>query len=396
MGVRPGDVLLSLNGEPIGDVTWLVGAIARRQQGDTVSLSGLREGKSMRLTGVLQGLAPETSPHARVIYDAVPFEDGLVRTIIHVPPGEGRKPVLFFIQGNPCQSMDRMQEHHSYQRLLNGFSEKGYVVVKTEKPGVGDSRSGRNCHQIDLFDEVGVFEASYNALAKYDFVDTGKVFVFGFSTGGVVAPLMQTRQAPLGIIVFGTVVRPWFDYFTELVRIQRLLRGEDYLVNEAGYERALRFFYRFMVEKESPESLARDADMLAFMNRFWQVGEDLQTLNGRHYTFWQQLQDARLFTAWSRTPASVLSLWGASDAVAFNAWEHQLIADIVNHYGRPGQARFMVVPQTDHNLLKTDDQRHSLQIINDWEYHRTHFNPEVIETTHGWMTEIIKKNQGNP
>lgn len=393
IGIVAGDIILSVNNEPLQGVSWLVQRMAAFQQGDQVQFSLVREGQLMELSGILQGAAAEQSEHAEVIYDAVSYNGGLLRTIIHKPHLEGKLPVVFYIQGYDCSSVDNLRANDNLRRLLDGFSQKGYVVVKTEKPGVGDSRGGPPCPDIDLHTERKAFEASFNALQKYDFIDLQKVFVFGFSAGGVEAPLLQTDFAPRGIAVFGTVIRPWFDYFTELVRIQRLIGGQDYLVNEANHQAAVQFFYRFMIEQQTPGQLLQDPEMADFMTSFFSFDGDTQ-LNGRHYTYWQQLQNTRLFEAWSRTPAHVLSLWGAGDVVAFNPLEHQLIADVVNHY-QPGKARFVEVPNTDHGLNFVEDQKHSMEIWNDWDYRASNFNPDIIEITHQWMQQVMKDQQEN-
>ncbi len=393
IGILAGDIILSVNNMPLQGVSWFVQKIGGLRESDPIHLQVIRQGQFLELSGVLKGTAPERSAHAEVIYNAVPYDGGLLRTIIHKPYGEGKRPVVFYIQGYDCSSVDNLREDDNLRRMLEGFSQKGYVVVKTEKPGVGDSRGGQPCAGINLHAEIKAFEASFNALQQYDFMDLQNVFIFGFSAGGVAAPLLQTDFSPKGIAVFGTVIRPWFDYFTELVRIQRLLAGQDYLVNEANYPGAVKFFYHFMVEQQTPQQLLQDPEMADFMTSFFTYDGEAQ-LNGRHYTYWQQLQHTRLFEAWSRTPAHVLSLWGAGDVVAFNPLEHQLIADVVNHY-QPGKARFVKIPHTDHGLNYVQDQKHSMEIWNDYDYRANNFNPAIIEVTHQWMQEVMQGQQEN-
>ncbi|MFO7978481.1 MAG: PDZ domain-containing protein, partial [Bacteroidales bacterium] len=288
IGILAGDIILAVNDEPLQGVSWFVQHIGGLQENDQVQFRVIREGQRVELAGTLKGAAPERSDHAEVIYDAVPYAGGLLRTIIHKPHLEGKRPVVFYIQGYDCSSIDNLRDDDNLRRMLDGFSQKGYVVVKTEKPGIGDSRGGQPCGGIDLHAEIKAFEASFNALKQYDFVDLQNVFIFGFSAGGVEAPLLQTDFPPKGIAVFGTVIRPWFDYFTELVRIQRLIGGQDYLVNEANHQAAVKFFYHFMIEQQTPEQLLQDPDMADFMTSFFTYdGKD--QLNGRHYTYWQQL-----------------------------------------------------------------------------------------------------------
>ena len=389
IGLQPGDVILEANGFEAISVYPFIDHIARYQEGDAIRLDIVRGGKIMSLQGEMKGFPPETSPFAEVIYDQVPFEDGYVRTIIHKPHTPGRHPVLFFVQGYPCSSVDNMGDHHPYTKLLEGFSQRGYVVVKTEKAGMGDSRSSRDCSDVNLLEETALFSASYNRLADYDFVDLDNVFVFGHSMGGVQAPMMDFDFDPRGIIVFGTVVRPWFEYLIEQTRIQRLMLGQDYLVNEANHEQSIHFYYRFMVQKESPDELMQDPWMADFLDRYWQYGEG-GYMNGRHYSFWHQLQDTRLFKAWSEVNAHVLSLHGKGEFVAFNPWEHELIADIVNHYN-PGMATFKRVPNVDHGFIWVEDLEHAVAIRSDSQYRRNNIHLGIAPMIADWMDQVSKR-----
>ncbi len=386
IGLQAGDIILEANGFLATSVYPFIDYIASYQKGDNIKLLIIRDGIEMKMSGEMKGFPPETSPYAEVIYDQIPFEDGYVRTIIHKPNAPGKHPVLFFVQGYTCVSMDNMGNHHPYTKLLEGFSKRGFVVVKTEKAGMGDSRSSRTCADVTLLEETDLFSASYNNLTKYDFVDLDNVFVFGHSMGGVQAPMMDYDYDPKGIIVFGTVVRPWFEYLIEQTRIQRLLLGQDYLTNEANHEQSIRFYYRFMLDKESPEELMQDPEMADFLDRYWQY-EEGGFMNGRHYTFWHQLQDTRLFKAWSEVNSHVLSLHGEGEFVAFNPWEHELIANIVNYYN-PGMATYMRVPNVDHGFIYVNDIEHAVAIRNNSQYRRNNIHTGISGLIADWMEEV--------
>jgi len=113
-------------------------------------------------------------------------------------------------------------------------------------------------------------------------------------------------------------------------------------------------------------------------------------MNGRHYTFWQELQDTRLFAAWSQARSHVLSMHGKGEYVAFNPYEHQLIADIVNHYN-PGKATFMRIPDIDHAFTYVEDLEHSISVRNDREYQLNNFHPGIVDILYEWMEELIKQ-----
>jgi putative serine protease PepD len=52
-GVRPGDVLVALDGAPLADVRGYSAALKSHQAGDTVELTVRRDGEEMTLTATL-------------------------------------------------------------------------------------------------------------------------------------------------------------------------------------------------------------------------------------------------------------------------------------------------------------------------------------------------------
>lgn len=395
MGIEPDDLILAVEDIEVNSPAELIARIGRYRAGDRVRVTTMRKGEPIQRTGNLLPLPYESSPQGEVIYDEVAFDGGHIRTIIHKPEGPGKFPALFLIPGYDCSSIDRMHPDNVYKKILDGMVEKGYVIVKTEKAGVGDSRNNRDCSQYNLFEEVELFAASFNALEKYDFIDKNNVYIFGHSMGGVQAPLMKTNFPPRGIAVYGSVIRPWFEYFIEHARMQKIILsqadylGWDYLGIEKQHDTAVRFYYNLLLEKKSPAEIAKDEKLKDFLKQNFN-SDGGEILLGRHYTFWQQLQDTKLFEAWSKTPANVLSLWGEGDFIAFNPWEHELIADVVNKYN-PGKARYMRVPNMDHSFLWVEDQKQSITSRLDWDYIKHNFNHQIVDILAGWIEETKKQ-----
>lgn len=273
MGIEANDLILAVEDVEVNSPNELIARIGRYRAGNKVRVTTMRNGKPIQKVGNLLPLPYETSPFGEVIYDEVPHDRGYIRTIIHKPVGKGQFPALFLIPGYDCSSIDRMHPDNVYKKILDGMVEKGYVIVKTEKAGVGDSKNNRSCAQYNLFDEVELFSASFNALAKYDFIDHDNVYIFGHSMGGVQAPLMKTDFAPRGIAVYGTVIRPWFEYFIEHSRMQKIIlsqvddMGWDYLSIEQQHNAAVKFYYRFLVEKQSPAEIFKDEELNAFISK---------------------------------------------------------------------------------------------------------------------------------
>ena len=58
-------------------------------------------------------------------------------------------------------------------------------------------------------------------------VDADRVFIFGHSMGGVMAPLLAADVPVRGIIVYGTIARTWTEYWLENLRRQMELADAD-------------------------------------------------------------------------------------------------------------------------------------------------------------------------
>ena len=96
----------------------------------------------------------------------------------------------------------------------------GYVTMRVDKPGCGDSEGGP-WPEIDFQAELDGYGQGLKALKAYSFVDPDKVFIFGHSMGGVMGPLLAAETKVKGVAVYGTVFRTWFEYQVENVRRQR-------------------------------------------------------------------------------------------------------------------------------------------------------------------------------
>ena len=91
---------------------------------------------------VLRPFPRETLPGANFEYAAVTLEDGSrLRTIVSVPTTAGRHAAVMLIQGGGCGSVDvPMAPDTGPAGLLRPLASHGYVTMRVEKSGVGDSR----------------------------------------------------------------------------------------------------------------------------------------------------------------------------------------------------------------------------------------------------------------
>ena len=92
-----------------------------------------------------------------------------LRTIVTKPKGAtGRLPGLFLAGWLSCDSVESpVGEPDGFARLLRHvMTQSGYVVMRMDKPGIGDSE-GPACAETDFRTELAGYRAAFQAFASF-------------------------------------------------------------------------------------------------------------------------------------------------------------------------------------------------------------------------------------
>lgn len=387
--LQPQDVITSINGKTIASTQDVVSTARAFTVDERVTIVLYRNGKKTQLKGKVKPMPYETDPKADVIYDEVALpNNGYSRAIMKKPKGKGSFPVVFFIQGFTCYSLDNMPEHDTQRRLIDGLVQKGYAVFRMEKPGIGDTKGTKPCQDIGYNEELAAFAAGLKKLKRYDFVDQENVFLFGHSLGATTAPLIAMDNKVKGIMTYGATGKPWLEYLIELGREQHPILGIDYVQIDEDQKTAIPLLYEFMVQKKSPSELAQNENYKNYMQTYfgWQGDE---RIFGRHYTYLQELHDVPVNKSWKEADVYVLSMFGEADVQAIDADGARIIAEVVNSY-HPGKGEFKLIPATDHTFAKSGSQRAYSRMRSDGTYDAfmaDNFNYELIDILDAWMKD---------
>ena len=371
-GFAANDVLLSMDGENIKNTNYFLALLRKHHGGDKVKIGYYRKSKLKETTMILLPKKMETSDDYDIIYSSVLSGSNHLRTIITKPKGGCIYPGVLLIGGVGCYSIDNISaaEIRSIKMWVDSLTRNGFVTIRVEKPGIGDSK-GIPCNECDFTTETQAFLDGLKQLKSLSYVDKEKTFIAGFSIGGVIAPLIAQQEPVKGIIVYGTVGRNWLEYELENAFRQGLLDDLPAdsldLYMRAEYIR----LYGLFVEKKFPQQIMK---------------EHPQTISHlfnypMRIEYFQQVADINIRGLWMNTKAKVLAMHGSSDFVS-SAAEHKLIAEIVNHYN-PGNAVYTEIAKSDHWGLVTESDRISRSNT------QTQLNPFPATTSVKWLKDNL-------
>jgi hypothetical protein len=373
MGIVLGDRILSLNNVPLATTPDLIAALRTTPGNTDATVQVARGDTTLTLQGKLDEAASETLEGALVEYGAVRVqpqagEPYLLRTITTTPtqtesgniePGT-RLPVFVYVQGITCSSIDRATATSAPDtRLVHAMAKAGFITLRVDKAGLGDSQ-GPACEALSFRDELeGYVQAIKAAKLRAD-VDPQRVYVFGHSMGGVMAPLIA-KQTPLrGAIVYGTLGKTWLEYTLENTRRQTRLFGQSEAQVTDSVLMTSMFMAPLLIDKLTPQQLwERNPTLKAAMGDPEAQGITSRTISGRDATFYHELQDVNIAEAWNQARTNLLALHGEFDWVSSEE-DHQTIADIVARSGNfAGEMRSLSF--ADHGLTSHLTLESSLQ-----------------------------------
>jgi uncharacterized protein len=378
-GIRAGDVVLTVDGTKVDTPRELIALIAPMPAGRKVEITLQRGGQQVALTVSLKERPRDRGTSFEVLYHYVVSGGARIRTIVSRPTAPGRHPVLFFIPGMGPVSLDEPLSGPSAEsRILNAFAEAGYVTVRVEKPGIGDSEGGPYT-DVDFETELDTYRQALKAVKHYAFVDPDDVFIFGHSIGGVFGPVLAAETPVKGVAVYGTMVKTFTEYMLENTRRQARLFGNDAVSVDVTLRALADGLHRLVVEGQDPKAIAAARpDVGLVLDRFAPGGR----INGRTPRFWAQATNQNLPARWAKGDASVLAIWGNGDFIATEA-DHPLIADIVNR-ARPGKGAAVVLDGVDHGFRKVASMADAFRRRGE----RGEFDPQIVTTLKAWVEKL--------
>ncbi|MBU3659016.1 MAG: PDZ domain-containing protein [Flavobacteriales bacterium] len=391
------DVILKIGNSSFVSTDEFINEFVKYAPDQDINLTVLRGKKKLTLKAKAVARPYETDDNASVIYDEANYKGGQLRVIINKPFKETKMPAMLFIPGYTCSSIDELTNDHPYKRIVDAYVDAGYVTLRIEKSGLGDSKNTPPCESCDLMDEIENFEVGLKKLKSLPYVDTSQIIIVGHSMGGIIAPAISAKHQVAGVVVFGTTAKSWFEYQIEMYRVQNALAGMNPIEVEQSVLEQYDLNYRYFVKKEKLEDLAKDPKADSVLRNAW--GYDG---NGKIYErnaeYWRQIQDYPHLENWKNTTAKVFVQFGESDFQAFSKADHQQIVNTVNHF-HPGNATLKTYPSTDHFFAKSGTMQEAYNKFVNGQIQQLfdEYNPEVGLSAVQWSNDVLnKKSQNKP
>lgn len=352
-GVDPGDVIVRLNGTAIGSTAAFLTALHALHAGDRATISLSRNGVLQEQQVTLGTPADESDPQVTTSYETIGVDGSLRRTLITTPKAATRPlPALLILGGIGCLSVDVAAfPEDPYLRLAHDVSRAGFVTMRVEKSGVGDSQ-GPPCAAADFHSEERAYAAALSALRSDKRVDRTKIFLFGHSIGSIEAPQLALAQPVAGIIVAEAVGRDWPEYEIRNLRRQLELSGEAPAAVDAALVEKQSCMTRLLYLMQSEAEIERTQPGCKTPNSVYPVD----------VSYMRQVAAIDAMSIWQKIAVPVLAIYGESDFITEIA-DHQRIVQVVNDR-HAGYATLRTVSGMDHLLYRAATPKEAMDAYN--------------------------------
>jgi uncharacterized protein len=368
-GFKKGDILLSINGQQLPNVQEAVSIVAAQKRNSEFSYELIRDKK--KVSGRSTFKPYPTEKYAGIIteYAEVRTATGIQRMIITRPEDKAKHPVVIFIGGIGCYSLDMpFDSTASEVQLLNKLTRSGFIVARVEKPGMGDGAGySKKCSEITFTEEKDVYVQAIKDLRQRSDVQPESIHIIGHSMGGVMAPLVAMETPVKGIVAYGTIGSNFIEY---LLKTRRTI-GEAYNWSmeetDTYVKDACECASYYFIEKMTTAEAAKKKQI---------CGDYLSVFDLRSRKYNDELYAFNFPTLWTAYTGKALLLWGKSDFISARE-DHEILAKTVNR-AHPGNATLAYVDNADHGMNYATSFSTALNSPGK-------YNPAVGDTILAWL-----------
>jgi pimeloyl-ACP methyl ester carboxylesterase len=372
--LQAGDRIVSFSGRSVNSPAEAAAVLREADPRRPIAIEARRGEATIATAAPIVPHPREVGDGFAIDYQTLAMPEGRRRLVITRPSRREPLPAVLIIGGLGCYPADNPFNPNEAQRALaHALSTEGYVTLRVEKTGAGDSE-GPACATAPMSTEVAGLVAGLRWLKAQSFVDAQRVTLLGISMGGIVGPLVAQQERVAGLAFFEIVGgTSWFEYELENRRRQLGLRGQSAAQIDAAVRDRAWCLNEVMTDRR-PRADVIGARPACERELRFPVGDAYM-----QDVFTQNIPE--LFVSLNGTPT--LIVYGGADFITSRAQGEGLAAAV--NAAHPGTARFVEIPEMDHWLSRARDQRASFdRAVNQGRFIDV-FNPEAARVLIEWL-----------
>lgn len=381
-GLRKGDIVLSINTMSFTDGNELYKITQGLKGGQPVMLKVL---KDKQTNPQMVTFTPKPAPfetHESLDFKAIELTnstgDALRAFVTKPKQSSGKIPAILFVSWLSCSSVETPDRNDSWTKMLREVAEKtGFLMLRVEKPGVGDS-NGTPCTDCDLLTELDSYKAAWRYLKQRHDVDTTKIIVFGASLGGTLASVVGKNEPVKAYVTAVSVYKTWLEHMIELERRRLLYSGKTEIEINQLMPGFIEFHTSYLIYNKTPQQVALEKPHLASL---WY--DDPQHQYGRPAQFYMQVQNFNFMDTWSNTEAPVLVVAGEYDWI-MSLEDSHLLVNMINKQ-TAGRATLHIAKGMDHHWSVYTSRQDAFDEVNG------RYAEGTVAEMIRWMQEVVSK-----
>jgi len=351
-GLMPGDVIRECGADSVADVSGFETLWRRHYAGDRVRLSVLRAGAARQFEVALEPYTEETGEGLDVEYTSFVSSGVRLRAVIVSPSQSHTKkpPALLMVSALNSPVLATVPQYDMFRDLAHAAARKGFRVLRFQLRGSGDSE-GDDFRTTDFSTETADNLAAFDYLAARPDVDSSRVFVYGHSTGGMVAATVVNRRRAAGVILSSTIGRTYYERMAQTLRLQSELAGEQPADIDSKIDDYLDLSLSLVRGEALADILKRNPGTRKLVNSSGRIMDD------RTPDYWRQMLGINLAALYGSITWPVLVIRGDSDFLTQRAC-HEHIRDVLVTAGNK-DVELALIPGLDHHYAAARDFKES-------------------------------------
>ena len=381
-GLVKGDIVLAINDGLITDDYAMQKLLQTVKAGDKIKLKIKRNSNFVSQAIIFEPLPAPLETFSQVTLESITLANDYgdwLRAFVTKPKNvRGKLPTILFVSWLSCSTIETTDLSDTWSLMLRDVVEKtGALVLRLEKPGVGDSE-GMPCSECDLDREMNGYQVALRYLKSRSDVDTTNLIIFGGSIGGTLGPLVGKNHHVKAYVTSVSVYKTWLEHMIELERRRLFLSGKSHAETTDLMPGYIDFHSEYLVQGKTPEEVIKDKPE---WRGLWY--DDNAHQYGRPASFYHQVQQQNFFRNWQAVNVPVLIVAGEYDWI-MSLEDGQLLQNMINSKHK-GNATLLIGAGMNHHWSKFNTP---LEAFNE---ENGTYTSETVASMIAWMKQVFAK-----